>query len=98
MRLDFNRTILQNPNRFTANRTTVYDWNDAIRVGAWREDGPEFRPFDFRLAIDGSLYGSISDATRNPNEGNETHGAWYYNSCSEVDRLVKRTSDGLYRR
>jgi hypothetical protein len=85
---------LLKPRQFTAKGTPIYDSRDASRIDAWRENGDGFHPFDFRQANDGSLYGSISDATRNPNEGNETHGAWYYNSCSAVDRLVRWGSNG----
>lgn len=85
---------LLKPSRFTGKGTPIYDSSDAVRIDAWRENGGEFHPFDFRQSSDGSVFGSISDATRNPNEGNETHGAWYYNSCSAVDRLVKWGSDG----
>ncbi len=82
------------PTRLTLGGTPVYDSSKVIRVDAWDENDESFHPLDFRRAADGSLYGSISDATRNPNEGNETHGAWYYNSCSAIDRLVKWNADG----
>lgn len=82
------------PKQLTLKGTPIYDSRDIVRIDAWRENEHEFHPSDFRRAIDGSIYGSISDATRNPNEGNETHGAWYYNSCSAIDRLVKWGDDG----
>ena len=82
------------PSRFTAGGTPVYDWSQAVKVEPWREHGRSHHPLDFRRAADGSWYGSISDRHSNPNEGWETHGAWYYNSCSAIDRLVKWSADG----
>ncbi|MBN9693485.1 MAG: hypothetical protein J0M24_24835 [Verrucomicrobia bacterium] len=77
------------PRYFTAGGTPVYIWGDAIAVEPWREDGLAFHPSDARRAADGSWYGSVSESLRNPHEGVENHGAWYYNSCSAFDRLVK---------
>jgi hypothetical protein len=82
------------PGRLTAGGTPVYTWDGASTITAWNEDGREHRPLDFRRAADGSWYGSISDSLRNPNEGTENHGAWYYNSCSAFDRLVKWDRSG----
>lgn len=82
------------PARITTAGTPVYDSSQAVQENAWSENGEKFHPLDFRRAADGCLYGSISDATRNPHEGNETHGAWYYNSCSAIDRLVKWDAQG----
>ncbi|HOW64568.1 MAG TPA: PA14 domain-containing protein [Candidatus Paceibacterota bacterium] len=77
------------PSRFTAGGTPVYAWGEATKVEPWRENGRAYHPLDCRRAADRSWYGSISDSLSNPNEGVENHGAWYYNSCSAFDRLVK---------
>ncbi len=82
------------PSRFSTGGTPIYDSKDAVNSDAWHENGESFYPLDFRKGADGSIYGSISDSTRNPNEGTETHGAWYYNSCSAIDRLVKWNAEG----
>lgn len=82
------------PVRFTPGGTPVYDWSAFTPVATWRENGQAHQPLDYRRAPDGSWYGSISDRVSNPNEGWETHGAWYYNSCSALDRLVKWSPDG----
>ena len=82
------------PKRFTAEGTPVYVWSEATQAGPWRENGRAYHPLDFRRSADGSWYGSISDSCSNPHEGTETHGAWYYNSCSAIDRLVKWSRDG----
>lgn len=82
------------PVRFTQSGTPIYDSASIEQFEPWRENGEAFFPLDFRAGPDGSLYGSISDATRNPNEGTETHGVWYYNSCSAIDRLVKWSPQG----
>ena len=80
--------------RLTAGGTPVYAWSGATKVAPWNENGREHHPLDFRRAADGSWYGSISDSLSNPNEAAENHGAWYYNSCSAFDRLVKWDKDG----
>ena len=82
------------PTRFTAGGTPVYAWNEATKVEPWRENSRAYHPLDWRRAADGSWYGSISDSFSNPNEGVENHGAWYYNSCSAFDRLVKWDRNG----
>jgi hypothetical protein len=52
----------------------------------WKEtDGIEIHPWDFWPAGDGGLYGCFADSW----PGWESHGAWYFNSCSGIDRLVK---------
>ena len=82
------------PVRITAGGTPVYDWSLAEKVEAWRENGRVYHPLDFRHAADGSWFGSISESLSNPLEGTENHGAWYYNSCSGFDRLVKWGGNG----
>lgn len=82
------------PVRLTAGGTPVYAWSGATKVAPWSESGRTHAPLDFRRAADGSWYGSISDSLSNPNEGVENHGAWYYNSCSAFDRLVKWDRNG----
>ena len=77
------------PRRLSAGGTPVYEWSDAVAVEPWREAGLARHPTDLRRALDGSWYGSLSESLSNPNEGVENHGAWYYNSCSAFDRLVK---------
>lgn len=81
------------PSRITAGGTPVYSMSHATKYGPWAESDWKKYPGDIRRAADGSWYGAISDATRNPNEGSENHGAWYYNSCSAIDRLVKWDKD-----
>ncbi len=81
------------PSRFTAGGTPVYLADDVQRFAAWQENGQEIYPLDFRQGEDGSWYGCFAWSARNPNEDVENHGAWYYNSCSAIDRLVKWDKD-----
>lgn len=82
------------PIRITAGGTPVYAWSRVAKAAPWSENGRTHQPLDFRRARDGSWYGSIADSLSNPNEGSENHGAWYYNSCSAFDRLVKWDRNG----
>lgn len=82
------------PRALTPGGTPIYSWADAKKAEPWRENGVAYQPSDFRRAADGSWYGSISESLSNPNEGVENHGAWYYNSCSAFDRLVKWDKSG----
>lgn len=81
------------PARFTAGGTPVFRSVDAATVEPWVENGLRSYPFDCRRGPDGSWYACFADSFRNPNEGVENHGAWYYNSCSAYDRLVKWDRD-----
>ncbi len=85
---------LLTPIKLTSAGTPVYDWSKAASTSPWQENGQTYHPLDYRKADDGGLFGSISDSARNPNEGVETHGSWYYNSCSAIDRLVKWNAEG----
>lgn len=82
------------PARITVGGTPVYDWSLANKVEPWKENGRTYHPLDFRHAADGSWFGTISESLANPFEGTENHGAWYYNSCSGIDRLVKWSGNG----
>ncbi|MEO8351372.1 MAG: FlgD immunoglobulin-like domain containing protein, partial [Chthoniobacteraceae bacterium] len=90
---DYQPGHLLSPSRFTAGGTPVYEWSEARKYSPWQENGQSFFPLDFRQGADGSWFGSFSTSTKNPHEGNENHGAWYYNSCSAIDRLVKWDKD-----
>jgi hypothetical protein len=64
---------------------------DTVPSPKWKEtDGLEYAPFDFWPAEDGGLYASFSDSFPQW----ENHGAWYFNSCSGIDRLVKWDKEG----
>ena len=82
------------PVRMTAGGTPVFDGARPETMVPWVENGAKFFAGDFRVAADGSVFGCFSESAKNPHEGTETHGAWYYNSCSAVDRLVKWSRDG----
>ncbi|VTR97393.1 LamG-like jellyroll fold domain-containing protein [Tuwongella immobilis] len=91
---DYQAGHLLKPTRITANGTPIYDVAAATVSPPWNERGQAFHPFDFRRGSDGSLYGCFADSLRNPVETHENHGAWYYNSCSGIDRLVKWNAQG----
>ncbi len=91
---DYNPGPLLTPVRLTPGGTPVYDVRKAAELPAWEENGQRYFAGDYRVAADGSVFGCFSDAAKNPHEGSETHGAWYYNSCSAIDRLVKWSADG----
>jgi hypothetical protein len=86
---DYSPGPVVRPSRVTAGGTPVYSYSEATNYAAWSENGWKKYPGDIRQAVDGSWFAAISEATSNPNEGCENHGAWYYNSCSAIDRLVK---------
>ncbi len=90
---DYQPGHLLTPARFTAGGTPVYQWNEARRYSPWQENGQSFYPLDFRQGEDGSWFGSFAASAKNPHDGSENHGAWYYNSCSAIDRLVKWDKD-----
>ncbi len=90
---DYSPGPILRPSRITAGGTPVYEFRKAADYGPWEEDDWRKYPGDIRRAADGSWYACFSEATRNPNEGCENHGAWYYNSCSAIDRLVKWDRD-----
>lgn len=77
------------PLRVTAGGTPVYAETPSAKLPPVVEAGGSYHPSDFRRDAAGSIYGCFADGAKNPNEGAETHGAWYYNSCSAIDRLVK---------
>lgn len=81
------------PSRITAGGTPVYNFGEATKYAPWSENGWKKYPGDIRRAADGSWFACISEAASNPNEGWENHGAWHYNSCSAIDRLVKWDKD-----
>jgi hypothetical protein len=91
---DYQPGPLLRPVRMTPGGTPVFQAEKAERLSPWEENGTKHFPGDWRVAADGSVFGCFSEGTRNPHEGMETHGAWYYNSCSAIDRLVKWNRDG----
>jgi len=91
---DYNPGPLLKPARITAGGTPVYDMQTAEQSAPWLENGRKHFPGDFRVGADGCVFACFSDDASNPHDGAETHGAWYYNSCSAIDRLVKWSRDG----
>lgn len=91
---DYQPGPLLRPVRITPGGTPVFDAETAERLSPWDENGVKHFPGDWRVAADGSVFGCFSEGAKNPHEGHETHGAWYYNSCSAIDRLVKWSPDG----
>ncbi len=89
MASDYNPGVILRPSRFTPGGTPVFVPAEAGRYEPWAENGWTKYPFDLRRGPDGSWYGCFADSAANPHEGCENHGAWYYNSCSAIDRLVK---------
>jgi hypothetical protein len=78
----------------TAAGTPLYSAQATGKLTPVNEAGGSFFAGDYRIDSAGSTYGSFADPVKNPHEGVETHGAWYYNSCSAVDRLVKWDKSG----
>jgi len=71
---------------FTAGGTPIYVSDVKLTIPRWRESGDlSYYPGEYWRAADGSLYACFSDSFPNW----ENHGAWYFNSCSGIDRLVK---------
>jgi hypothetical protein len=81
------------PERFTSGGTPVFAVDTAAQWPAWKEWGGSYPCWDLMRASDGGWYGCFSDRVSNPRESHENHGAWYYNSCSAMDRLVKWDKD-----
>lgn len=86
---DYNPGARHDPTQITAGGTPVYAAKPTALLPAVAEAGGSYHSFDFRRDPSGSVYGCFADSAKNPNEGSENHGAWYYNSCSAIDRLVK---------
>jgi hypothetical protein len=91
---EYNPGARHDPVAVTAGGTPVYAEAASGRLPAVAEAGGSYHPSDFRRDPAGNTYGCFADSAKNPNEGSENHGAWYYNSCSAVDRLVKRDRAG----
>ena len=81
------------PDRLTGGGTPVYVSAQLKKHEPWVENGRRTFPYDCRRGPDGHWYACFADSFSNPNEGVENHGAWYYNSCSAFDRLVKWDKD-----
>ncbi len=81
------------PHRLTAGGTPVYASAQLQKYEPWVENGRKTFPYDCRRGPDGHWYACFADSFNNPGEGVENHGAWYYNSCSAFDRLVKWDQD-----
>lgn len=86
---DYNAGGRHDPARVTPGGTPVYAETPSAKLPPVAEAGGSYHPSDFRRDPAGNLFGCFADGAKNPHEGAETHGAWYYNSCSAVDRLVK---------
>lgn len=86
---DYNHGARHDPDRITAGGTPVYPAKPTARLPRVTEAGGSHSPGDYRRDAGGSTYGCFAESAKNPHEGSENHGAWYYNSCSAVDRLVK---------
>jgi len=78
------------PKSFTAGGTPIYDFDKNITWPEWNENGESYRCRDIISAPDGGWYACISDPFKYPKAN---HGAWYFNSCSGIDRLVKWDAD-----
>lgn len=91
---DYNPPVRFDPARVTAGGTPVYPAAASAKLPTWREAGTDYKAFDLRRDAAGNTFGCFADSAKNPNEGSENHGAWYYNSCSAVDRLVKWDRSG----
>ena len=74
---------------FTPGGTPKYVFDRAIKYPAWVENGETFHIWDIRRDEKGDLYGCFSDGF----PGWENHGAWFFNSSSGIDRLVKWDKD-----
>jgi len=81
------------PSGLTSGGTPVYNSSDLKTHPAWQENGMSNYPYDCRRSPAGNWFACFAASFRNPNEGVENHGAWYYNSCSAFDRLVKWDKD-----
>ncbi len=90
---DYSPGPVLRPSRFTAGGTPVYLFAEGTEYEPWAENGWKKYPGDFRQAADGSWFACFAEGASNPHEGAESHGAWYYNSCSAIDRLVKWDKD-----
>jgi len=86
---DYNPGARFDPVRVTAAGAPVYDPAAPAKLAPWAEAGKAYFGNDYRRGPGGALFGCFSEALSNPNETHENHGAWYYNSCSGIDRLVK---------
>lgn len=83
------------PRRFTPGGTPVYDWADAQPYNQkWQEDDVTLTANDLHHNADGTWFGCTAQPIPTPHEGWETHGEWYFNSCSGMDRLVKWDKNG----
>lgn len=91
---DYHPGARYEPLRVTPGGTPIYDVKPTDKLTPVVEAGGSYHPSDFRRDADGNLFGCFADSAKNPNEGAENHGAWYYNSCSAVDRLVKFNQAG----
>ena len=85
----FNAGNKLTPMGFTPGGTPKYVFDRAIKYPAWVENGETFHIWDIRRDEKGDLYGCFSDGF----PGWENHGAWFFNSSSGIDRLVKWDKD-----
>jgi hypothetical protein len=83
------------PSRFTAGGTPVYAWADAKPHGSkWKEDDVTVSIGDLHRNPDGTWFGCFATSIPSVFEAWETHGQWYYNTNSGIDRLVKWDKNG----
>ncbi|MDX1962393.1 MAG: LamG-like jellyroll fold domain-containing protein [Pirellulales bacterium] len=82
------------PENITQGGTPIYRDMPSAQLPGISEAGGNYFPGDYRHDPAGNTYGSFAEGAKNPHEGSENHGAWYYNSCSAIDRLVKWDNAG----
>jgi hypothetical protein len=82
------------PRSISPGGVPLYSGKATASLSAVAEAGGSYFPGDYRRDSAGNLYGCFADSAKNPNEGSENHGAWYYNCCSAIDRLVKWDKSG----
>jgi len=85
----FQAGIILSASKITDKGTPIYSGLNSKKYEPWVENGIANYPFDFRQDADGNWLACFSNSITNPKEATENHGAWYYNSCSAIDRLVK---------
>lgn len=90
---DFQAGPKLTPESWTAGGTPVYAFDRAETWPAWEENGDRYRCWDVVAAPGGGWFGCFSDAFKAEHDNNESHGAWYINSTSGIDRLVKWDRD-----
>ena len=91
---DFNPVHRYIPSKITPGGVPLYSTIPSAQTPVVAEPDRNYPPDDYRRDSSGNIFGCISGFVSNPNEPWETHGAWYYNSCSAIDRLAKWDKSG----